>query len=116
MSQSDCLFCRIVDGDIPADVVHETDNTIAFRDINPMAPTHVLIIPRRHISTINEIGDDDRELVGSLYTAAKEVAALEGLTDEGYRVVMNCNEGAGQSVFHIHLHLLGGRVLNWPPG
>jgi histidine triad (HIT) family protein len=105
-----------VDGEIPADVIHESDSAIAFRDINPQAPTHVLIIPRRHISTINDLNAGDEELVGSLHLAAKEIAQQEGLTDDGYRVVMNCGEGAGQSVFHIHLHLLGGRLLNWPPG
>jgi len=113
---TDCLFCKIVAGDIPADVIHETDATLAFRDINPQAPTHVLIVPRRHIARINDIEPADRELVGSLFTAAKEIAAAEGLADDGYRVVMNCNESAGQTVFHLHLHLLGGRALTWPPG
>ena len=116
MSGQDCLFCRIVDGEIPAEIIHESDSAIAFRDINPQAPTHVLIIPRRHISTINDLSAGDEELVGSLHLAAKEIAQQEGLADDGYRVVMNCGEGAGQSVFHIHLHLLGGRLLNWPPG
>lgn len=113
---SDCLFCKIIGGEIPADIVFQSDAAIAFRDINPQAPTHILIIPRRHITTINDITDDDTPLVGSLFTAAREIAAQEGLADDGYRVVMNCGEGAGQSVFHIHLHLLGGRALNWPPG
>ena len=113
---TDCLFCKILAGDIPADVVHETANTLAFRDINPQATTHVLIIPRRHISRINDIEDGDREQVGDLFLAAKEIAAAEGLADDGYRVVMNCNEAAGQTVFHLHLHLLGGRQLGWPPG
>lgn len=112
----DCIFCKIIDGDIPSNVVFENADVLAFRDISPQAPTHILIIPRRHISTINDIGDDDRELIGSLFTAAKEIAAAEGLSEDGYRVVMNCGEGAGQSVFHIHLHLLGGRGLGWPPG
>ena len=116
MSGQDCLFCRIVDGDIPADIIYQSDSAIAFRDINPQAPTHVLIIPRRHISTINDLDAGDEELVGSLYLAAKEIAREEGLSDDGYRVVMNCGEGAGQSVFHLHLHLLGGRTLTWPPG
>ena len=97
-------------------MVHETANTLAFRDINPQAPTHVLIIPRRHISRINDIEDGDREQVGDLFVAAKEIAAAEGLADDGYRVVMNCNVAAGQTVFHLHLHLLGGRQLGWPPG
>jgi histidine triad (HIT) family protein len=115
MSQ-DCLFCRIVAGDIPADIIHENDSVVAFRDISPQAPTHVLVIPRRHIATINDLQPDDREVIGDLYMAAKHIAAEEGLSEPGYRVVMNCNEGAGQSVFHIHLHLLGGRGLGWPPG
>jgi len=111
-----CLFCRILAGDIPADIVYESDSAVAFRDINPKAPTHVLIIPRKHIATINDIGEDDHAIVGSLYSAAREIAAAEGLSDEGYRAVMNCNEAAGQTVFHMHLHLLGGRTLSWPPG
>ncbi len=115
-SNSDCLFCKILAGDIPADIIYESDTAIAFRDINPQAPTHVLIIPRKHISTINEITADDQAIVGSLYSAAQDIAAEEGFADEGYRVVMNCNEAAGQTVFHIHLHLLGGRAFSWPPG
>ncbi|NNC77029.1 MAG: histidine triad nucleotide-binding protein [Woeseiaceae bacterium] len=113
---SDCLFCKIASGDIPADVVYESDTALAFRDINPMAPTHVLIIPREHVSTINDIDEKHEALVGSLFRAAKEIAASDGLSEDGYRVVMNCNQAAGQTVFHIHLHLLGGRNLTWPPG
>ena len=113
---SDCLFCKILAGEIPADLVYESDSAVAFRDINPQAPTHVLVIPRKHISTINDITPEDEAIVGSLYTAAKEIAAADGISDDGYRAVMNCNEGAGQSVFHIHLHVLGGRPMNWPPG
>ena len=116
MSEQDCLFCKILNGDIPADIVYESDSAIAFRDVSPQAPTHVLVIPRKHIATINDLGEDDQEIVGSLYLAAKDIARAEGLSDEGYRAVMNCNEGAGQSVFHIHLHVLGGRTLSWPPG
>jgi histidine triad (HIT) family protein len=116
MSEPECLFCKILAGDIPADIVYESENAIAFRDINPQAPTHVLVIPRRHIATINDLVVDDRELVGDLYLAASEIAQQEGIADSGYRAVMNCNEGAGQSVFHIHLHVLGGRGLTWPPG
>ena len=116
MSEQDCLFCKILNGDVPADLVYESDSAIAFRDISPQAPTHVLVIPRKHIATINDLGEDDQEIVGSLYLAAKDIARAEGLSDEGYRAVMNCNEGAGQSVFHIHLHVLGGRALSWPPG
>ena len=113
---SDCIFCKIVAGEIPATVIHETDDVLAFRDLGPQAPTHVLVIPKRHISTINDMQESDAELVGKLYLAAKQVAADEGISESGYRTVMNCNEGAGQSVFHIHLHVLGGRRMNWPPG
>lgn len=116
MDQSNCLFCKILSGDIPADIVYESETAIAFRDINPQAPTHLLIIPRKHIATINDIAEEDEALVGSLYSAAREIAAAEGIAEDGFRAVMNCNEGAGQTVFHIHLHLLGGRPLTWPPG
>ena len=112
----DCLFCKILAGDIPADVVYESDSAIAFRDINPQAPTHVLIIPRQHISTINDIEPGDHEIIGSLYSAAAEIAAKAGHAEDGYRVVMNCGEHGGQSVFHVHLHMLGGRAMAWPPG
>ncbi len=116
MAEDSCLFCKILAGDIPADVIYESDTAIAFRDINPQAPTHVLIIPRRHIATINDLEEGDQALVGSLYSAAREIAKQEGFSDIGYRAVMNCNEAAGQTVFHIHLHLLGGRAFAWPPG
>jgi histidine triad (HIT) family protein len=113
---SDCLFCKILAGEIPADMVYESETAVAFRDINPQAPTHVLVIPRKHIATINDIEDEDQEIVGSLYTAARDIAAEAGIAEDGYRAAMNCNEGAGQSVFHIHLHVLGGRPFGWPPG
>ncbi len=116
MANDDCLFCKILAGDIPADVIYESDTAIAFRDINPQAPTHVLVIPRKHIPTINDISEDDQAIVGSLYSAARTIAADEGFSEVGYRAVMNCNEAAGQTVFHIHLHLLGGRPFSWPPG
>lgn len=112
----DCLFCKILDGDIPADIVFESETAIAFRDINPRAPTHVLVIPRKHIATLNDITAEDETIVGSLYSAAREIAAEEGIADDGYRAVMNCNAAAGQTVFHIHLHVLGGRDMGWPPG
>jgi histidine triad (HIT) family protein len=112
----DCLFCKILAGEVPADIVYESESAIAFRDINPQAPTHVLVIPRKHIATINDLDEADRSLVGDLYLAAQQIAAEEGVAESGYRAVMNCNEGAGQSVFHIHLHVLGGRALTWPPG
>ncbi len=113
---SDCIFCKIVSGDIPAEKVFENDHVIGFRDLNPQAPTHVLVIPKKHISTINDLQEEDKALVGEMYLAAKQIAADEGLSDDGYRTVMNCNEQAGQTVFHIHLHLLGGRRMQWPPG
>ena len=116
MTDPDCLFCKICAGEIPADIVMETDEIVAFRDINPQAPTHILIIPRRHIPTINDISDEDAEIVGKLFAAAKEIAREEGFAEPGYRVIMNCNAAAGQTVFHIHLHLLGGRDFGWPPG
>lgn len=116
MTETDCLFCRIGAGEIPADIVHETDEVVAFRDINPQAPTHALIIPKRHIASINALQEGDADIVGKLFLAAKEIARDEGFAEPGYRVVMNCNAAAGQTVFHIHLHLLGGRDLTWPPG
>lgn len=116
MSSADCLFCMIGAGEIEANVICETDDVIAFRDINPQAPTHAVIIPKRHIATINDLQDDDAEIVGKLFLAARDVAKQEGFDAPGYRVAMNCNAAAGQSVFHIHLHLLGGRDFTWPPG
>jgi len=116
MSQTDCLFCKILAGEIPADIIYESDTAIAFRDISPKAPTHVVIIPRQHIATINDIDQEHEPVVGSLFSAAKAIAAREGLAEEGYRVTMNCNKAAGQTVFHLHLHLLGGRQFDWPPG
>jgi len=116
MSQKDCLFCKIVDGNLPADIVYENDTLVAFRDINAKAPTHILLIPRRHIATMNDLQNGDESLAGELFLTAAKIAADEGLADDGYRVIMNCNEAAGQSVFHIHLHLMGGRRMGWPPG
>ena len=113
---SDCLFCKILDGEIPCDRVYENDQVIAFRDVNPQAPTHILVIPRKHISTINDLTADDKDIVGEMMLAAQTIAKQEGIEESGYRLVMNCNEGAGQTVFHIHLHILGGRRMNWPPG
>lgn len=115
-SSDDCLFCKILAGDIPADIIFESDDAIAFRDINPQAPTHALIIPRKHVATINDLGSGDEALVGNLFLVAKKIAADEGIADAGYRVAMNCNDAAGQTVFHLHLHLLGGRRMGWPPG
>jgi len=113
---SDCLFCKIRDGEIPADIVFENDDVLAFRDLNAQAPTHVLIIPRVHISTVNDMAENDEMIMGKLFSAAKTIAAQEGVSGDGYRMVVNCNQQAGQTVFHIHMHLLAGRNMNWPPG
>lgn len=112
----DCLFCKIAAKEIPSTVVAETDDWVAFRDVNPQAPTHILIVPRKHIPSLNGLEEGDRELLGRLFLAAKTLANSEGIADSGYRTVINTNAGAGQSVFHIHVHLLGGRTLRWPPG
>ncbi|MBF8223854.1 MULTISPECIES: histidine triad nucleotide-binding protein [Halomonadaceae] len=112
----DCLFCKIINREIPADIVYEDEHVLAFNDINPQAPTHVLIIPKRHIATLNDLEEADLALVGRLqYTAAK-LAKEAGFAEEGYRVVMNCNEKGGQTVYHIHMHLMGGRRFTWPAG
>lgn len=111
-----CLFCKMVAGDIPADIVYENDDVLAFRDINPQAPVHILIIPKQHIAMINDVAEEDAAVMGKLFLAAKHIAKAEGVADEGYRTVMNCGAAAGQSVFHVHLHLLAGRALQWPPG
>ena len=113
---SEDLFEKIVAREIPADIVWENDELLAFRDINPQAPVHILIIPKRKIRTLNDLEDDDAELVGRMVLAAKKIAADEGIAEDGYRLNFNCNEGGGQSVWHIHLHLLGGRKMSWPPG
>jgi histidine triad (HIT) family protein len=113
---NDCLFCQIVAGQIPGNLVHEDKDVIAFKDINPQAPLHVLIVPRRHIATLNDLTPADDALVGSLFRVAAALAKKHGSADRGYRTVFNCNREAGQSVFHIHLHLLAGRGLGWPPG
>ena len=113
---SEDLFLKIIAREIPADIVYENNDVLGFRDLNPQAPLHVLIIPKTHIRTINDIQPQDAELIGKLFIAAKDIAAKEGIAEDGYRVVMNCNAAAGQTVFHVHLHLLGGRQFNWPPG
>ena len=112
----DSLFCKMVAGEIQPDTVFEDDGVLAFRDLNPQAPLHVLVIPKMHIATTNDLTPDTADVIGKLYLAAKQIAADEGVAEPGYRMVMNCNAGAGQSVYHIHLHLLGGRPLGWPPG
>jgi histidine triad (HIT) family protein len=113
---NDCIFCKMVAGEIKPDVVYEDDDVLAFRDLNPQASTHVLVVPKRHISTINDLEEVDAALAGRLFLAAKEVARVDGVAERGYRTVMNCNAEAGQSVFHLHLHVLGGRPMGWPPG
>ncbi|HET7686967.1 MAG TPA: HIT domain-containing protein [Candidatus Limnocylindria bacterium] len=114
MADSDCLFCRIVAGEIPSDLLHEDDEVIVFRDIAPQAPTHVLAIPRRHVPSAAELTDEDGPLLAALFAALRRVATDAGLAD--YRIVTNVGPGAGQSVLHLHLHLLGGRAMRWPPG
>lgn len=113
---TDCIFCKIAAGEIPAEKVYEDDLVVGFRDLSPQAPTHVLIIPRKHIATLNDLQPEDEPLIGHMFSAAKKVAADAGLAEGGYRTVMNCNEDGGQTVFHIHLHVLGGRQMSWPPG
>ena len=113
---SDCLFCKIRDGEIQGDIVFENDDVLAFNDVNPQALVHVLIIPKKHISTVNDMDAGDEVIMGKLFSVAKMIAAQQGVADDGYRLVVNCNEKAGQTVFHIHMHLLGGRSMTWPPG
>lgn len=111
---TDCLFCKIARGEIKAAIVAQDDGFVAFRDINPQAPTHILVIPRTHVATLNEATDTG--LLGKLLVHARDVARTEGLAERGYRIVINTNAEAGQSVFHLHAHLLGGRAMAWPPG
>jgi histidine triad (HIT) family protein len=111
-----CLFCRIVSGEIPASKIFEDDEVVAFKDINPQAPLHALVIPKKHIATLNDISPEDAGLVGGLVRRAAAIAGEHGYAARGYRTVFNCNAEAGQTVFHIHLHLLAGRGLGWPPG
>ncbi|MDF1827222.1 MAG: histidine triad nucleotide-binding protein [Legionellaceae bacterium] len=112
----DCLFCRVANGELATEIIYENDTVLAFRDINPQAPTHVLVIPKKHIDSINHATADDTKLLGSMVLAGKHVAAQEGLHDNGYRLVFNINNHGGQTVYHIHLHVLGGRQMTWPPG
>jgi histidine triad (HIT) family protein len=112
----DCLFCRIVAGEIPADIVYQDERSLAFRDINPQSPVHVLVIPRDHLESLDEAARNDEVLLGHLLRVAARVANEQGLSESGYRTVINTGAGAGQSIFHLHLHVLGGRALAWPPG
>ena len=113
---SDTIFGRIAAGEVPVDILYEDEDVVAFRDVAPQAPTHVLVIPRKPIPTLNDLQAADAELVGKLFLAAKKVAEQEGIAEAGYRTVINCNAAGGQTVFHLHMHLLGGRPMRWPPG
>ncbi len=113
---TDCLFCKMVTGEITPDTVYEDEDVLAFRDINPQAPTHVLVVPKQHVATLNDLDKSNIDLVGKMMLAATAIAEQEGFAEQGYRTVMNCNADGGQTVFHIHLHLLGGRIMHWPPG
>lgn len=112
----DCLFCKMARGEIKPDILYEDDEVLAFTDINPQAPVHFLVIPKQHITTLNDLEPENAELVGRMYLAVKQVAADKGIADGGYRTVMNCNPDAGQTVWHVHVHVLGGRAMTWPPG
>lgn len=112
----DCLFCKIVKGDIPCNKVYEDDKVFSFKDIDPKAPVHILIVPKKHISSLNKITQEDSEVIAHIFTVVKKLADELGIAESGYRVVSNCGEDGGQSVSHIHFHLLGGRNLKWPPG
>lgn len=116
MAEQDCLFCRIVRREIPAQIVHETETVLAFRDIDPKAPLHVLVVPKRHIDSLNAVAGADAATLGELIVAARDIAAAEGVDENGYRLVINTGAGAGQTVWHLHLHVLAGRALTWPPG
>jgi histidine triad (HIT) family protein len=113
---ADCLFCKIIERQIPASIVYEDDRVLAFNDINPQAPTHVLVVPKRHIASLDELSAGDDQIVGEVVRRAAAIARERGITASGFRTVFNTNREAGQTVFHIHLHLLGGRTMHWPPG
>jgi histidine triad (HIT) family protein len=111
-----CLFCKIIAKEIPSKAVYEDENVYAFEDVNPQAPVHILIVPKKHIATSLEIGNDDHELIGYMFQVANKIAKDKKVAERGFRLVMNCNRESGQTVFHIHLHLLAGRAMRWPPG
>lgn len=113
---SECLFCGIVKGDIKGNLVYQDNSVVAFKDINPKAPVHLLIVPRKHIATLLDLQQEDTSLIGDVFNAANQLARDQGIAKNGFRVVVNCGAGAGQSVFHLHFHLLGGRPMVWPPG
>lgn len=112
----DCLFCKIAALQVPSRIVYEDEHAVAFEDINPQAPVHILVVPKKHIPTALDIGDSDKDLVGHLFTVASRIARDRGIAEDGFRLIMNTNPDAGQTVYHIHLHLLGGRPMHWPPG
>ncbi len=116
MTDPQCLFCRIAAGEVPADLLHDDELVVAFRDISPKAPTHILVIPRRHIVSATDLTDDDGPMLGRLFAVAADLAREAGVADSGFRLVTNSGRGAGQSVDHLHFHLLGGRSMSWPPG
>lgn len=111
-----CLFCKIIQGEIPGNILYEDNDVIALRDISPQAPTHCLVIPKRHIATMNDLAPEDTHLIGHIVQTAKALAQSEGIAEKGYRLVWNVNQDGGQAVYHIHLHVLGGRAMHWPPG
>ena len=113
---TDCLFCKIRDGEIPSETVYENDDILAFKDVNPHSPKHILIVPRKHIATINDMEGEDAKIMGEMMLAAQEIAKTEGVAESGFRLVINTNDDAGQTVHHIHMHLMGGRNMAWPPG
>jgi histidine triad (HIT) family protein len=115
-AMKDCLFCKIIAREVPGSIVYEDDRVLAFNDINPQAPTHVLVVPKRHIASLNDLTPDDDQIVGEVIRRAAAIASDRGIAASGFRAVFNTNRGAGQTVFHIHLHLIGGRSLHWPPG
>lgn len=112
----DCLFCKIVSGEMDSDIIYKDDKVVVFPDINPQAPVHLLIVPRKHISSLNKISKEDNELIGHIYQVASDLASKKNIAESGYRIVSNCGKEGGQTVYHIHFHLLGGRTMQWPPG
>ena len=113
---SECLFCGIIEGKIKGDIVYQDDSVVAFKDVGPKAPVHILIVPRKHIATVLDLGPSDGALIGDIFRVAAKLAAEQGIAQKGFRVVVKCGSDAGQTVFHLHYHLLGGRHLSWPPG
>jgi len=116
MDKEACIFCKVIKKEIPSDIVFENNETVAFNDIHPQAPVHIIVIPKQHIERVSDLADKDANLTGKLVLIAKRIAKEKGIEASGYRIVMNCNKDAGQAVFHLHLHLLGGRLFTWPPG